>query len=281
MWFRRDLRLHDNPALLAACAADEVVPLFVLDPYLWDRAGAVRRAYLAASLRCLDESLGGALVVRRGDPRDVVPQGRARGRGADRAPSPPTTGRTARAATRRSSEAAARAPGGDPAAGLSVRRGTRPGEERQRQTRTRSTRRSSEPGPSTAGGTPSTRPAAPDVGGPPLRQDPGRTAAPGHRDRRGRREGCPPGVEEVPRRRRSTTTTRAATSPGATGSAGCRRTSAGARSTPDDARSTSPGSARPRRRPTARSWPGASSTPTCCGTDPRPRARTSARASRR
>ena len=32
MWFRRDLRLHDNPALLAACAADEVVPLFVLDP---------------------------------------------------------------------------------------------------------------------------------------------------------------------------------------------------------------------------------------------------------
>ena len=52
MWFRRDLRLRDNPALLAACAADEVVPLFVLDPFLWERAGRVRRAYLAASLRC-------------------------------------------------------------------------------------------------------------------------------------------------------------------------------------------------------------------------------------
>src|SRR5689334_11407668 len=73
MWFRRDLRLHDNPALLAACAADEVVPLFVLDPHLWERAGQVRRAYLAASLRALDESLGGHLVVRRGDPREVVP----------------------------------------------------------------------------------------------------------------------------------------------------------------------------------------------------------------
>jgi deoxyribodipyrimidine photo-lyase len=73
MWFRRDLRLHDNPALLAACAADEVVPLFVLDPHLWERAGQVRRAYLAASLRALDDSLGGHLVVRRGDPRDVVP----------------------------------------------------------------------------------------------------------------------------------------------------------------------------------------------------------------
>jgi len=74
MWFRRDLRLHDNPALLASCAADEVVPLFVLDPYLWDRSGEVRRAYLSASLRALDDSLGGALVVRRGDPRDVLPR---------------------------------------------------------------------------------------------------------------------------------------------------------------------------------------------------------------
>ena len=72
MWFRRDLRLHDNPALLAACAADEVVPLFVLDPHLWERSGKVRQAYLAASLRSLDDSLGGSLVVRRGDPREVV-----------------------------------------------------------------------------------------------------------------------------------------------------------------------------------------------------------------
>jgi len=74
MWFRRDLRLHDNPALLAACAAQEVVPLFVLDPHLWDRSGRVRRSYLAASLRALDDALGGALVIRRGDPREVVPR---------------------------------------------------------------------------------------------------------------------------------------------------------------------------------------------------------------
>ena len=73
MWFRRDLRLSDNPALLAACEADEVVPLFVVDPLLWSRAGQVRRAYLSRSLAALDESLGGALVVRRGDPRTVVP----------------------------------------------------------------------------------------------------------------------------------------------------------------------------------------------------------------
>jgi len=53
MWFRRDLRLADNPALLSAVsdATDaRVVPLFVLDPALWRPAGPARRAYLAASL---------------------------------------------------------------------------------------------------------------------------------------------------------------------------------------------------------------------------------------
>jgi deoxyribodipyrimidine photo-lyase len=74
MWFRRDLRLTDNPALLAACAAGAVVPLFVVDPALWEPSGQVRRAYLSASLAALDESLGGALVVRHGDPVDVLPR---------------------------------------------------------------------------------------------------------------------------------------------------------------------------------------------------------------
>jgi len=35
MWFRRDLRLADNPALVTALANHaDVVPLFVLDPAL-------------------------------------------------------------------------------------------------------------------------------------------------------------------------------------------------------------------------------------------------------
>ncbi len=73
MWFRRDLRLGDNPALLAACEAGEVVPLFVLDPLLWQRSGPARRTYLRASLAALDASMGGALVVRHGHPTQVVP----------------------------------------------------------------------------------------------------------------------------------------------------------------------------------------------------------------
>ena len=76
MWFRRDLRLGDNPALLEACDSDGVLPLFVLDPRLWGPAGVPRQAYLGASLRALDASLRqrrAGLSVVRGDPvRQVV-----------------------------------------------------------------------------------------------------------------------------------------------------------------------------------------------------------------
>ena len=73
MWFRRDLRLTDNPALLAAIeAGEEIVPVFVLDPKLIDITGAKGLAYLAASLRSLDESLGNKLNVCEGDPVDVL-----------------------------------------------------------------------------------------------------------------------------------------------------------------------------------------------------------------
>ncbi|WP_432491142.1 cryptochrome/photolyase family protein [Kineococcus gypseus] len=78
MWFRRDLRLADNPALLAAAADGEVLPLFVVDPALWGPSGDVRRAWLLRSLRALDESLGGRLVVERGDPVRVLPRVAAR-----------------------------------------------------------------------------------------------------------------------------------------------------------------------------------------------------------
>ncbi|WP_300639256.1 deoxyribodipyrimidine photo-lyase [Nocardioides sp.] len=76
MWFRRDLRLADNPALCAAADDGPVLPLFVLDPTLWGPAGPSRRAYLGASLRSLDASLRqrqAGLSVVRGDPvRRVV-----------------------------------------------------------------------------------------------------------------------------------------------------------------------------------------------------------------
>jgi deoxyribodipyrimidine photo-lyase len=81
MWFRRDLRLRDNPALRAA-SAGPVLGLFCLDPLLWRAAGPARRAWLAASLRALDDSMDGRLCLRMGSPSSVVP-GTAAELGAD------------------------------------------------------------------------------------------------------------------------------------------------------------------------------------------------------
>jgi deoxyribodipyrimidine photo-lyase len=67
----RDLRVHDNPALAAACAnAERVVPLYVLDPHLQTiSANRVRFLHQAlADLRTTLRGKGGDLVVRRGDP---------------------------------------------------------------------------------------------------------------------------------------------------------------------------------------------------------------------
>jgi len=80
MWFRRDLRLRDNPALLAAIEASResgdgrVVPLFVVDPAIWDAAGPVRQAYLVDSLDSLGASLGRNLLIRHGRPQDILPE---------------------------------------------------------------------------------------------------------------------------------------------------------------------------------------------------------------
>ncbi len=78
VWFRRDLRLADHPALTTAAAEyDEVVPVFVLDP-AFAGAGAPRLAFLHDCLSSLDDSIRqqseAGLVVRHGDPADVIPQ---------------------------------------------------------------------------------------------------------------------------------------------------------------------------------------------------------------
>ena len=72
MWFRRDLRLSDSPALLHAAADGEVVGLFVLDPSLLRPSGAPRTAMLYRTLRALDAQLDGKLVIRHGKPASVV-----------------------------------------------------------------------------------------------------------------------------------------------------------------------------------------------------------------
>lgn len=75
LWLRRDLRLHDLPALLAAHeAGGGVLPVFVADPALLASAGAVRVSYLAAALAELNEAYDGAVVVRVGRPEEEIPR---------------------------------------------------------------------------------------------------------------------------------------------------------------------------------------------------------------
>ncbi|MDV6014338.1 deoxyribodipyrimidine photo-lyase [Haloechinothrix sp. LS1_15] len=75
LWFRRDLRLHDHPALLAATRqARHVLALYVLDDALLERAGAARVAFAYRCLRELDRDLDGRLLIVRGDPARVVPE---------------------------------------------------------------------------------------------------------------------------------------------------------------------------------------------------------------
>ncbi len=77
VWFRRDLRVDDNPAWAAAATTHrEIVPLFVLDPQLMNAAGPFRRRQLMADLGALDtrlQTLGGCLRVVTGDATTVVP----------------------------------------------------------------------------------------------------------------------------------------------------------------------------------------------------------------
>jgi deoxyribodipyrimidine photo-lyase len=78
VWFRKDLRLADNPAWAEATAAhDGVQALFVVEPSLWEAAGPLRARQLAANLRSLDEDLGragGRLLVVTGPAERAVPE---------------------------------------------------------------------------------------------------------------------------------------------------------------------------------------------------------------
>jgi deoxyribodipyrimidine photo-lyase len=77
IWFRQDLRLLDNAALSAAVAEQRpVIPLYVLAQQRGDWAmGGASRWWLHHSLSSLAASLeskGARLVLRRGDPAQVV-----------------------------------------------------------------------------------------------------------------------------------------------------------------------------------------------------------------
>jgi deoxyribodipyrimidine photo-lyase len=85
VWFRNDLRIHDNEILLeAARKADKVLPVYCFDPFYFKttadgapKTGALRARFLlesVADLRKNLQALGGELIVRIGNPAEILPQ---------------------------------------------------------------------------------------------------------------------------------------------------------------------------------------------------------------
>jgi deoxyribodipyrimidine photo-lyase len=77
LWLRQDLRLHDQPALVAAAHEGPVIPVYVLDddgPGAW-KIGEAQRWWLHHSLAALAEALeakGSRLILRRGKAAEVL-----------------------------------------------------------------------------------------------------------------------------------------------------------------------------------------------------------------
>ncbi|MEL6693902.1 MAG: deoxyribodipyrimidine photo-lyase, partial [Pseudomonadota bacterium] len=78
MWFRRDLRLDDNPALGAAISASggNIICLYILEDLAEGRAlGGASKWWLDKSLRSLRNSIeraGGTLTLRAGGAKTVL-----------------------------------------------------------------------------------------------------------------------------------------------------------------------------------------------------------------
>jgi deoxyribodipyrimidine photo-lyase len=85
VWFRNDLRVHDNEILLEATRkADKVLPVYCFDPYYFKptssgnpKTGNFRTRFLLESvgdLRKNLQKLGSELIVRVGNPAEILPQ---------------------------------------------------------------------------------------------------------------------------------------------------------------------------------------------------------------
>lgn len=84
IWFRNDLRLHDNEALAKASQAGEILPVYIFDPrhfettsFGFPKTGAHRARFLLESLENLKSNLQKHsldLIFRMGKPEKILPQ---------------------------------------------------------------------------------------------------------------------------------------------------------------------------------------------------------------
>src|ERR1700712_744613 len=85
VWFRNDLRVHDNEIFLEATKkADKVLPVYIFDPFYFKtttsglaKTGNIRARFLLESVTDLRQNLralGGDLIIRMGNPAELIPQ---------------------------------------------------------------------------------------------------------------------------------------------------------------------------------------------------------------
>ena len=77
VWFKRDLRLEDHEALAQAAKHRPVLPLYILEPVLWQQPDMSHRHYLFLQ-ECLSElnqdleKMGQRLIIKVGNAVDVL-----------------------------------------------------------------------------------------------------------------------------------------------------------------------------------------------------------------
>lgn len=85
VWFRNDLRLHDNEMLIEAMAkSDIILPVYIVDPRLFGatkygtlKTGSIRAKFILQAVEGLRKSLkqiGGNLLVDCGKPEEIIPK---------------------------------------------------------------------------------------------------------------------------------------------------------------------------------------------------------------
>jgi deoxyribodipyrimidine photo-lyase len=77
VWFKRDLRIHDHPALALAAEQGAVLPVYIVEPDLWAQPDASARqwdfvAQSVEGLRADLAALGQPLIIRTGDAVEVL-----------------------------------------------------------------------------------------------------------------------------------------------------------------------------------------------------------------
>ena len=77
VWFKRDLRIHDNEALTSAAKDGPLLPLYIYEPSLWEQEemSFTKQAFLRVSLEELNlalKELGQGLIIKKGNAVDIL-----------------------------------------------------------------------------------------------------------------------------------------------------------------------------------------------------------------